>query len=170
MKIKKLLHFTLVLSFLFFVNQAWAGYQELCKYFKELPGWNSEECSGMQMSSNYVAGEMALKTYSKGEKQLTAMITKGNWAYAQTGINPAQLQNFEMNVQNKFFVKTLRIRGYKVVVSYSKEDNSGGIIVFLKEKNPQNPVIFLLNFEHMDWEEALDLAKKFDWDAMKSSF
>ncbi len=81
-----------------------------------------------------------------------------------------QFNQFEMNVQNKFFVKTLYVNGYKVMVSYSKEDNNGGLIIFLKDTDPKNPVVLGVNFENMNWKEALDWAKKFDWDAIKSSF
>jgi hypothetical protein len=167
---KKQVLFFILSFFLLFPGLGQADYKEMCKFLVDLPGWSAKQCSGMQMSSNFGVGGTAIRTYSQGEKKITAMLTGGNMFYGQTMGPLPQFQQFEMNVENKFIVKTLKVNGYKVVVSYDKEENVGGIVVFLKEKDLQKPVVFILNYEHMGWEEALDLAKKFDWDSMKDSF
>ncbi|RLA99803.1 MAG: hypothetical protein DRG37_03970, partial [Deltaproteobacteria bacterium] len=68
-------------------------------------------------------------------------------------------------------VKITKIKGFSVGIIYNKKDKSGNIAVLLKKSGNNTPAaLFNIGFNNMDWEKALDIAKKFNWTAMKDLF
>ena len=54
--------------------------------------------------------------------------------------------------------------GFRVTRSYTFSDKSGGVIVALRDN-----AMFSLSFSGVEDDEALQLAKKFDWKAMQAA-
>jgi len=140
------------------------SYKTLCKELKDLPGWQAEQCEGMNMSGSPM-GEMASahRSYSKGNQRIEATIVCGMQAMGYWA--PFA---YKMQVEtDKDFVKVTEVNGYGVGINYDKQTKTGSIIVRLTRGKKETKAVFLLNFENMSWQEALEIAKKFDWGAME---
>jgi len=153
------------LSF-FLAGSVFAGglpsYKKLCKALKDLPGWEAEKCEGMNMSGSPM-GEMAsaYRSYSRGNQQIEATIVCGMQAmgYWAPFVYHMQMES------NEEFIKVTSINGCGVGISYNKQDKTGNIVVNLI-KGEKVTSVFVLNFENMDWQNALNIAKQFDWKKM----
>jgi len=143
----------------------WAGmpsYQDLCTALSAPQGWNLEgKCDGMKMSGPM--GEMVSATINlvNGDKRLEVVITSGMqamgmWAPFMTGM--------EMESDGQL-VKTEKIDGFPVGITYDKNEKSGGVIVKLAPN-----AVMAGNFEQMDWKEALEVLRKLDWQKLRSLF
>ena len=53
-----------------------------------------------------------------------------------------------------------------VVVTYEKQDKSGSILVYLK-KDQSNSGVITFDFQGISEQEAMQLAKKFNWQGIK---
>ncbi len=146
-----------------------ANANQLCKMLVDLPGWKGESCQKVEVSQSPM-GQMvqASRSYTKGVQTLRVMLMSGMkamamWAPFSTG----------MKIENDTNLLTIKkINGFQAGISYDKVKKEGGIFVFLF-KNPQaagQKAIFVVNFEKMDWQKALDMAKKFDWEKMAGLF
>ncbi len=141
-------------------------YQKLCSKLKNLNGWKAEKCNGMNMSSNMGQIVTASKEYTKGKKNFTVAVFSGMQAMGYWS-------QFSANIQmetNEMYLKTTKINGFPAGISMNKIDKSGGIFVCLN-KNPQQCIsVLAFTFENMDKDEALKLAKKFDWNSIANFF
>lgn len=141
-------------------------YVELYKYLINLPGWKAVEPTGMNMSGPM--GEMvtAQREYKNGTKALTAQILSGTqaqgvWAPFTTGMT------FDTP---DAFMKVTEIKGYHIGISHDKKENSGGIVVPLKDVKSKVFVTFVLSYEGMSYQDALTIAEKFPWKEMEKAF
>ncbi len=137
-------------------------YRSLCMQFPDLGGWKVSECDGMKMT-NPMFGEVltASKTYTSGDKSVDVSVLSGMqammmWAPYQSGTT-IENENELMKVET--------IDGFPVGIAYDKKARSGGVAVQLAPN-----AVLVLNYEKMDWKEALKLAKKFDWKKLRSLF
>lgn len=168
--IKKIFVVFCLSVFLIGVSSVFAGqlpsYKTVCKELKDLPDWQAEKCEGINVSG-IPTGEMvsANRPYTQGNKRIEATIICGMQAmgYWEPFASHIQMDSDEE------FVEVTNIDGFPVGIGYHKQDKSGGIVVKLTKKESITAV-FVVNFENMDWNEALDIAKKFDWKGMKELF
>ncbi len=143
-------------------------YQKLGALLKSIAGWQAEKCEGMNMTGSPM-GELASahRAYSKGGKHLEAQIFCGiQWAM---GTWAPFASNFQMDSTEEF-IKTTTINGFPVGINYHKKDRHGAIVVCLDKDLQASQMVrgvFVLSFENMSWQEALEIAKKFDWEGMK---
>ncbi len=169
---KKVCFFVIMFFSLFsFSSYILAGknpsYKKLCKFLKEVPNWEATECSGMNVSgSNFGNIVTAQRNYSQGNKNINVLIISGS--KIQTYWVP-----FEYNMQMETpeeFAKITTINGFKVGIQYFKKDSNGVIVVLLNKKTAYLPAGIVFSFSNMNWKEALEFAKKFDWNALKAFF
>lgn len=137
-------------------------YKTLCTQLPSIEGWHVSRCDGMKMT-NPMFGEVvtASKTYASGDKSVETAVVSGMqammmWAPYQSG---TQVENDES------LMKVETIDGFPVGIAYDKKEHSGGVVVQLAPN-----AVLVLNYQNMTWEEALDLAKKFDWKKLQSLF
>jgi len=138
------------------------SYKKLCKALKDLPGWHAKKCEGMKISGSPM-GEIvsAHRVYTQENKRVEAMVigsmqAMGYWAPFASHM---QMESDEE------FVKVTNIDGHDVGIGYHKQDKTGGIVVKLTGRE-EIFAVFVLNFNGMDWQEALKIVKQFDWDKM----
>ena len=139
------------------------SYQTLYPCFIDLSGWTGSEPTGMNMNMSGMVMINSTRTYSKGNKKLTAMIMKGNQAFGMGGMQGSgmHMESPEVNIN----IKT--INGFQVHTVYDKEENSGAVTVFLTDKQTGG-AFFTLTYTEISESEAIGLAKKFDWKKIKS--
>ncbi|NPA15445.1 MAG: hypothetical protein GXO44_02710 [Deferribacteres bacterium] len=151
----------ITISILLFVcSISWAvTHSELKKYLVELPGWKAETPQGMTMENGSFKMVNATRTYTRGDKTLFVTISYGNSAQ-QFNINTPVGFKMETDTELAF---TKNINGKKVSIFHSKTDKTGTITVLISPK-----LVLAVNYENMDWKEALELTKKFNWKRLES--
>jgi hypothetical protein len=137
------------------------SYQTLYPCLVDLSGWTGGEPTGMNMSGMVMIN--FTRTYSKGNKELTAIIMKGDQAFGMGGMQGSgmHMESPEVNMN----IKT--INGFQVHTVYDKEENSGAVTVFLTHEQAGG-AFFTLLYAGISEKEAIGLAKKFDWEKIKS--
>ena len=126
----------------------------------DLPGWSGEQPEGMSMDTSGMKLINAAREYTKGASELTAAVIVGNQQMAQ-----AAKQAGSMNIEtDKQRIAVKQVRGYTVQIVFDKQDRSGAVTIVLAE---QKPVLFTLVFEGISDDEAMSLAERFDWNAIK---
>jgi hypothetical protein len=127
-----------------------------------LGGWQAEKADGMSMSTGGMRMITANRSYNKGSQELNATVMVGSQAMTM-----GQMQQMQMETDD-VRVKMTTIDGFKTNLNYDKRKNSGGVMVVLGGSQ-NSTAMFILNFQGMDENQALKLAKKFDWKAMKKA-
>jgi len=144
----------LVASVLFALN-----FKDLYPFLVDLPGWDGKDPEGSQATFGEVSMLTASRSYTKGEARLKVTIVKGT-AVAGMWAPFAMKMEFEDEEQ---WVKVKEINGFNVGLSYNKQDKKGSIIVNLSTKPDQNVGLFALEYKKISPDQAVKLAKKFDW-------
>lgn len=146
------------------------SYKKVCKYIVDVEGWQAEKCSGSNMKAP--SGELVAveRDYTNGNKKVGITVLNGSmvlmsWAPFAQGVTIDS---------DKEFLKVFEMKGYKVGVGYDKIEHSGTIAVPLIKadelKNEPAFAVFGVNFENMDYKEALDFIENFDFEALESLF
>ncbi len=161
-----------IIAFLFFFSglifaKRLPSYKELCKCLKDIPGWKAKACSGMNLYQSSVGNVVtAQRIYVKGNKEVTAMIIYGE--KIQSFWVPFQ---YNMQMENpEEFVKITTINGFKVGIEHFKKESSGDVVILLAKSLSDTPAGIVFSYTNMNWKEALNFAKKFDWNKIKSFF
>ncbi len=155
----------LLLSFAILVMAAAVqaeSYQTLYPCLIDLSGWTGGEPTGMNMSMSGMVMINATRAYSKGNKEIAAMIMKG----AQLGAGGMQGSGMHMETP-EVNMKIQTINGFQVQTVYDKVENSGAVTVFLTHEQTGG-AFFTLSYAGISESEAIGLAKKFDWKKIKS--
>ncbi|WP_457596904.1 hypothetical protein [Hydrogenimonas sp.] len=137
-------------------------YKTLCHDLPDLSGWQADECEGMKMT-NPMFGEVvsASRSYTKGDATLQVMVVSGMQAMMMWG----PYQSGTTIETDEGFMKLETIDGFPVGISYDKASHSGGIVVQIAPN-----AVLGIDFQNMGWQEALELAKKMDWQGLKAAF
>ena len=160
---RRLTHIATTLALI--ASAAWAlpDYKAICADMPDLSGWKADECTGMKMTNPMMGGEVvtATREYTKGDASLTASVVTGMQAMMMWGpySSGMTMENDEM------LMKIQKIDGFDVGINYDKKAHSGVVVVQLTQN-----ALLAFNFENMDWQAALEEAKKFDWKKLRSLF
>ncbi|MBF0552013.1 MAG: hypothetical protein HQK60_15950 [Deltaproteobacteria bacterium] len=144
---------------------AGASYESLYSCFPDLPGWQGQAPTGV--NADMAGGKMvtAQKKYTKGDQQITAIIIKGQHAMAAVPAEKTEPMDVDMPEERMKFGK---IDGFNVHQVYDKKGRSGSINVALETTaGSGGGMVFIFHFQGLDGDEALKLAKSFDWAKMK---
>ncbi len=147
----------LMVSFLQLHAQKYAN--QLKPILKDLPGWQAEEAEGGDMIFGEIMMITASRSYTKGDASLEAGIIIGGVS------SMGQIPSNASYEDSHGFLRREEIKGYEGIITYDKDNNSGAVFV-ITSKEPHASFLSL-TFEGIGWKEALDLAKKFDLDAIK---
>ncbi|WP_300369018.1 hypothetical protein [Hydrogenimonas sp.] len=137
-------------------------YKVLCDKIGDIPGWTMSQCEGMKMT-NPMMGDVvtATKSYTKGDATIETTVVSGMqammmWGPYSTG---TEVENDEA------LVKIEKVDNFTVGISYDKQERSGGIVVQLAPN-----AVLAVNFENLDWKDALEMVKKLDWKDLAEQF
>jgi hypothetical protein len=137
-----------------------AGYQRFVPLLIELSGWTGDKPEGMAMEMNGAAMVAATRRYERGEARLEVQIVIGPAAQGALGAAGAVMK-FETGEGR---MSSGPLDGFHVTRNYTFSDKSGGVIVALRDN-----ALFGLTFNGVADDEALGLAKQFDWKAMQAA-
>ena len=137
--------------------------QAFARYFPfliDLPGWEGKKPDGVAMEMPGNSMITATREYQRGPARIHAQIlfgpaAKGALAATQTGMN---IETSEGRMS------TSPIDGMQVTRTVNFKDKSGAIIVALGTSG-----VFSFSFNGVPDDEALTLAKKFDWKAIQAA-
>ena len=141
---------------------AWAqggATQTLCGALKPFKGWQTEQCDAIEMADP-MGGDMIIVSQVSVQKDKTVNLSIVTGSRAQMA--QAQFQRGYALENDKMLMKTMRVDGFPVSVTYDKTRNQGGLTVQLSKR-----AILVLTFEGMSWQEALELLKQEDWKALR---
>jgi hypothetical protein len=132
--------------------RAQQSFQRFVPLLVELPGWKANKPDGMAMVT-------ATRAYERGAAHVNASILSGMAAQAAlaatgTGI---KIETADMHIG------TSTIDGFQVTKSYTTSNKAGAIMVALGPA-----AVFTLAVTGINEDEALTLAKKFDWKAIQA--
>jgi len=140
--------------------RAQQAFQRYFPFLVDLDGWQGKKPDGvaMEMPGNNMI--TATREYQRGAARLHAQIlfgvaAKGALAAMQTGMN-IETSDGRMN--------TSTIDGMTVTRSFNFKDKSGAILVALGTSG-----MLSVSFNGIPDDEALMLAKKFDWKAIAAA-
>jgi hypothetical protein len=140
--------------------RAGASYQPLAALLVDLSGWTAGKPDGMAMEMNGATMITATRHYERGEAQIDAQIVTGP---AAQGSLAAAGSTMKMETSEGRMTSGL-LDGFQVTRTYTFSDKSGGIIVGLRDN-----ALFSVSFNGIADDEALALAKKFDWKAIQAA-
>ncbi|MFY9940825.1 MAG: hypothetical protein WAK57_01510 [Desulfobacterales bacterium] len=134
------------------------AYEALYPLLVDLPGWQAEPPSGMNMSISGMAMVNASRSYTRGDSELTALIMKGGQA---EGLAAAAAAGLQMETAESR-ISTQTIDGFVVQAVHDKTDNTGTVMVFL-DREAGAAAIFSVSYSQMAAEDALKQTQAFDW-------
>ncbi len=136
------------------------AFQRFIPFLIDLEGWQGKKADGfsMEMTGNNMI--TATREYQRGAARLHAQVIIG--AAAQGALAATQAG---MNIETSDGrMSTSTIDGLRVTRTYNTKDKSGAILVALA-----TTALFSVSFNDLGDEEALLLAKKFDWKAIQGA-
>jgi hypothetical protein len=138
--------------------RAQQSFQRFVPFLVDLPGWTGKKADGMAMEMAGTSMITATRAYERGDAKLNAQIitgpaAQGALAATKSGI---KIETGDMHVS------TTTIDGVPVTRSFMVSNKSGTILVALS-----GSAMFNLTFTNVTEDEALTLAKKFDWKAIQ---
>ena len=136
------------------------AFQRFFPFLVDLESWQGKKPDGfsMEMTGNNMVS--ATREYQRGPARLQAQViigavAKGALAAIQTGMN-IETSNGRMS--------TSTIDGLQVTRTFNIKNNSGAILVALGTS-----ALFSVSFNEVGDDEALMLARKFDWKAIQAA-
>jgi hypothetical protein len=136
------------------------GFQRFVPLLIDLDGWKGEKADGMSMQMGGTSMDAATRKYERGEASIDVQVMVG--PAAQAALAPTQA-GIKIETPNER-MSTSSIDGFVVLRTYQINDKSGGVIVALS-----NNAAFSLTFNGITDEDALALAKKFNWKAIQAA-
>lgn len=136
------------------------AFQRFFPFLVDLDGWQGKKPDGVSMEMPGNSMVTATREYQRGAARLHAQVligpaAQGALATTQAGMN-IETSEGRMN--------TSTIDGQRVTRSFNFKDKSGAILVALGPN-----AMFSVSFNGIPDDEALMLAKKFDWKAIQAA-
>jgi hypothetical protein len=139
--------------------QAQQGYQRFVPFLVELPGWKANKPEGMAMEIGDASVVTATRNYERGAAHANASILMGA---------PAQVALAATNAGLKFetadiHMSTSTLDGFQVTETYTVSNKTGAILVALGPS-----AVLTVAYNGLDEDEAMGLARRFDWNAIQA--
>jgi len=139
--------------------RAQQSFQRFVPLLVELQGWKGNKPDGMAMEMGGTSMVTAGRQYERGEARLQAQILQG--APAQ-GVLAATQSGLKIETGDSR-MSTSTIDGLQVTQTYTISNKSGAILVALGPS-----AAFTVSFNGIGDDEALRLAKAFNWKAIQA--
>ena len=135
-------------------------FQKYVPFLVDLPGWTGAKPDGMAMQVPGMNMITATREYKKGSATLTASIIGGSTAQGMlSAVQPGlKFETAEMHMS------TATVDGFTVARTIQISDKSGAVMVALGPT-----ALFNLAFTGVPEDEAVGLAKRFDWKAIQAA-
>jgi hypothetical protein len=143
-----------------FAAHAQQAFARFIPFLIDLPGWQGKKADGLSMEMPGNSMTTATRQYQRGQARLDASIIIGPAAQGALAATRAGL-NIETSDGR---VSTSTIDGLTVSRNFNIKQKSGAILAALGTS-----ALFSLSFNGIDDEEALGLAKRFDWKAIQAA-
>lgn len=140
--------------------QAEPAFRRFLPFLIDIDGWEGKEPTGfsMEMPGNNMV--TATREYHRGPARLQAQVITG--AAAKGALAPTQTM---MNIETSDGrMNTSTIDGMPVARTFNFKDRSGAILVALGPA-----AMFSVSFNGIGDDEALALARKFDWKTIQAA-
>ncbi|CAG1022808.1 hypothetical protein DOJK_01913 [Patescibacteria group bacterium] len=141
-----------------------ASYDELKPLLIDITDWQGANAEGTSMDSNGMKMIIANRNYKHGDTQNFDV---------QVGLMPSAASSamqMNMNMEtDEIIINTSTIDDFPIYQNYDKAPKSGSILVMLAKGNEQNSVMFIMSYTGISNQEALKIAKQFDWKKMKTA-
>ena len=135
------------------------GFQRFVPLLVDLPGWKAAKPDGMAMEMAGSSMITATRNYERGTAKVNVSVLMG--APAQ-GALAATNSGFKMETSD-LRMSTATVDGMQVSKTYTISNKTGAILVALT-----NNAVLTLSYNGVDEEEAMGLAKKFDWKGIQA--
>jgi hypothetical protein len=149
----------LVATMLLSVAQAQQSFQRFTPFLIDLPGWKANKPDGAAMEAGGSSMVTATRTYERGSAKVNAVVLQGS--NAQLAL--ASIKSGLKIETNDMRMGVSTVDGMQVGKSYNIRAKNGGMVVALSDTTA-----FTLSYEGIDEDEAMGLAKKFDWKAIQA--
>lgn len=136
------------------------AFQRFFPFLVDLDGWQGQKPDGMSMEMTDSKMITATREYQRGPARLQAQVIVGAPAEQALAAFSAVV-NIETSDER---MSSSTIDGLQVTRTFTKKDKSGTILVALGTRG-----LFSLTFEGIGDDDALKLAKRFDWKAMQAA-
>ena len=136
------------------------SFQRFVPFLVDLSGWTGNKPDGMAMEMPGASMITATREYRRPDAKLSAQVVTGP---AAQGALAATQSNISLQTGDAH-MQTSTIDGLRVAASYTVHDKSGVILVAL-----DTSVMFSMSFNGIAEDEAMTLARKFDWKAIKAA-
>lgn len=135
-------------------------FQRFLPLLVDLAGWQGKKPEGMSMQMSDASMTTATRDYERGTAQVHASVVVGQAAEGalapiQTGVNVQTTEGHMI---------TATIRGMPVLKTFNTKDKSGALMVALSKD-----AVFSIAYEGVTEDEALQLAEKFNWNALQAA-
>jgi hypothetical protein len=136
------------------------AFQRFLPLLVDLDGWQGKKPDGFSMETSGANMITATREYQRGAAHLqvqviTGAAAMGALAATKTGMN-IETSDGRMN--------TSTIDGLQVTRSFNSKDQSGAVLVALGTSE-----LFSISFRGIGYDDALNLARKFDWKALQAA-
>ena len=140
--------------------RAQQSFQRFLPFLVDLQGWKGNKPDGVSMEMPGNSMVTATREYERGEARLNAQIIIGpaaQGALAATGAG-VKIETSDGRMS------TSTIDGLQVTRTFTISDKSGAVLVALGTS-----ALFTLSFNGVAEDEALTLARKFNWKAIQAA-
>jgi hypothetical protein len=139
--------------------RAQQSFQRFTPFLIDLPGWKANKPDGVAMEAGGSSMVTATRTYERGSAKVNAVVLQGSNAQ----LAMASIKSGLKIETNAMRMSVATVDGMQVGKSYNIPAKNGGIVVALTDSTA-----FTLSYEGIDEDEAMGLAKKFDWKAIQA--
>ena len=140
--------------------KAQQAFQRYFPFFVDLPGWTGKKPDGLAMELPGNSMTTATREYNRGSARVAAQVVTGPAAQGALAVTKSGMKIETGDAR----MSTSAIDGMQVASTYNIASKSGAIIVALGPS-----AMFNLSFDGIADDEALTLAKKFDWKAIQAA-
>ena len=127
----------------------------------DLKGWEAEKAEGLSINMGGMKMINATRNYSNGDMNLNAIILVGSSVMIQGQTQTINIETSDTKVT------TSEIDGFNVIQAFNKSENNGYIVINLGKKTTEGSS-FMINYTGISSKEALEIAKKYDWEKIKT--
>ena len=136
------------------------AFQRFFPFLVDLDGWQGKKPDGISMEMPGNTMITATREYQRGPARFHAQVlvgaaAKGALAIAQTGM---KIETSEGRMS------TSAVDGFQVTRTFNFKDKSGAILIALGSNS-----VFSVSFNGIADDDALGIAKKFDWKAIQAA-